>query len=378
MAGFRGRVDPLTCIVGVVLLTLSTFVLQSYYYSENHHNQFQNPQLQQGRSNNSPNQFKIPIFNREGKSVVARFDVNQVEITEMNITTKYIENGKEKKMDLFVMGTSTNPPFAAVIANPHTEAASWDLWKNGDMEIPTRKMFEFMLNNRCKNGNHLVVDAGANLGYFSTYSAIMGCRVISFEPQPRLLPIINTSRLVNGIQDRMTLHNNIVHIDSNERLKITYASGVCTGCSVVTPAGPDEQNTENSFIIQATRIDTKVKEDVLLMKVDVEGYEVLAIESASGLFEKYNVQNILVEWFPSRFPHGPERGTKLLEDLSDKGYKIRHYDLRMKLPRDWVLEETFPVGGKTWLVPKNRLADMNSFLMKDSYGEANFWISKEL
>lgn len=250
------------------------------------------------------------------------------------------------------------------------------------MEKPTRRMFEFLLNKKCKKENsdkrELVVDAGANLGYFATYSGVMGCRVVAFEPQPRLLPIITTSRLVNGLVDRFTLHNNIIHVDPSQRLKIVYASGVCTGCSSVSPAGPDEKNTDNSFIIDATRIDSKVKENVLLMKVDVEGYEALAIESAQGLFDNYEVKNILVEWFPSRFPHGVERGNQLLENLIDKGYKVRHYDLRFNLPREWVQEESFPIAGRTWLIPKNRIADVNEWLKGQSYGEANLWISKEL
>ena len=37
-----------------------------------------------------------------------------------------------------------------------------------------------------------VVDAGANLGYFATYAGVLGCSVIAFEPQPRLIPIIST------------------------------------------------------------------------------------------------------------------------------------------------------------------------------------------
>eukprot|EP01114_Cavostelium_apophysatum_P007584 TRINITY_DN1971_c0_g1_i1.p1 TRINITY_DN1971_c0_g1~~TRINITY_DN1971_c0_g1_i1.p1 ORF type:complete len:391 (-),score=64.47 TRINITY_DN1971_c0_g1_i1:58-1230(-) len=323
------------------------------------------------------NHFKVPVFSRNGQQVVARLDYQKTTINEINITTHYEENGETKFMDLLVTGTTTTPPFAAVVANPHQEAASWDLWANGDMEIPTGRMFQFLLKDRCKNGNYLVVDAGSNLGYFGTYSGVMGCRVIAFEPQPRLLPIIRTSVLVNDLTERFELHNNIINTDRTERLKIVYAAGVCTGCSSVSKASPGETNTANSFIIDAIRIDDVVKEDVLLMKVDVEGYEVLAIESAESVFKNHNILNILVEWFPDRFPHGIERGTKLLEDLCDRGYKIRHYDLRFKLPQQWVTEETWPIGGKTWLIPKDRIKDVNEFLKKDSYGEANLWISKE-
>jgi len=378
------RSDTTLWIIAAFAISICTLFLISYK-STSHEPYAGNQVTQLGHPDSNlrsvksvaPNQFKIPLLSRDGHMVIARFDYHMTNIKEINVTTHYTEFGQEKTMDLFVMATTTNPPFAAVIANPHQEAASWDVYENGDMEIPTRRLFEMILNGRCNDGQQLVVDAGANLGYFATYSGVMGCRVIAFEPQPRLLPIINTSRLVNGLTDRFTLHNNIVNVDRSARLKIVYANGVCTGCSAVSPAQPGEQNTANSFIIDAVRIDEKVKENVLLMKVDVEGYEVLAIESAKELFDKYEVKNILVEWFPARFPHGPERGTKLLEDLVDKGYKVRHYDLRFQLPREWCQEEVFPIAGRTWLVPRDKLKDMNEYLMKANYGEANLWISKE-
>jgi hypothetical protein len=52
-----------------------------------------------------------------GQQVTARFDFAEVQITEMNISVSYSEGKKEKKMDLFVMATTTNPPFAAVVGN---------------------------------------------------------------------------------------------------------------------------------------------------------------------------------------------------------------------------------------------------------------------
>ena len=79
--------------------------------------------------------------------------------------------------------------------------------------------------------------------------------------------------MVNGLQNRFTLHNNIISTDNTDRLKIVYAGGTCTGCSSVHPAQPNEQDTDNSFIIKAKRIDDVVSRDVLLLKVDVEaGY----------------------------------------------------------------------------------------------------------
>jgi len=322
----------------------------------------------------------LTFLNRRGQRIPGLFDTH-IDIKEMNISVNYIENGETVSMDIFLMGSNTQPPFVATLAHPTLEAASSDVYKNDDMEVPTRKMFQWLLEEACSKevGKKLVVDAGSNLGYFATYSAVMGCRVVAFEPQPRLIPIISTSARVNGVDHRFKLHNNIISDNPKDRLKIRYVRGSCWGCSVVSAASPEEENTKDTFIIESTRIDDKVDDDVWLMKVDVEGYEVLAIESAEKVFSKHSVQHILVEWSPKRWPHSLERGTRLLESLYDKGYKIRHYNLRMYLPIPDIAKakEEMPLVGPVWEIPRDKLGAMNEYLSKNGYGEANMWITKD-
>lgn len=276
------------------------------------------------------------------------------------------------------MATTTDPPFVATLADPQQEAASADVYQNGDMEIPTRKLFQHVLQHKCTK-DQLVVDAGANLGYFSTYSAVLGCSVKSFEPQPRLLPIIQSSWKINGVDDRTTLYNNILSENFNEKLGIVYVESMCWGCSRVVPVGGAGSH-EKQFVITSTRIDKHVDEDVLLMKVDVEGFEVKAIQSASKIFRKHKVKNMIIEWSAKRWPHPIADGDRLLEKLYDTGFTIRHYDLRMTLPVPDIAnpEESFPIIGRAWEVPRENLAKMNEFLhTKDAYGEANLWLRLE-
>jgi len=42
-----------------------------------------------------------------------------------------------------------------------------------------------LLKEKCKEDpNALVVDVGANIGYFALYAAKFGCRVEAYEPTP--------------------------------------------------------------------------------------------------------------------------------------------------------------------------------------------------
>jgi hypothetical protein len=73
------------------------------------------------------------------------------------------------------------------------------------------------------------------------------------------------------MRDRVKILNNIVNTDTSQRLKIVYDNGACWACSWVASANPDEQSNAGQFIIPPTRLDSVIKEDVLLMKIDIEG-----------------------------------------------------------------------------------------------------------
>jgi hypothetical protein len=92
-------------------------------------------------------------------------------------------------------------------------------------------IFREILQGRCSELNEkglppLVVDVGANIGfvhicafccdflpflalkylcfrYFTAYAAAFGCRVMAFEPIPKILRYLNLTILLNGFIDRV-------------------------------------------------------------------------------------------------------------------------------------------------------------------------------
>jgi FkbM family methyltransferase len=52
------------------------------------------------------------------------------------------------------------------------------------------------------------------------------------------------------------------------------------------------------MMVPSIRLEDEVREEVLLMKVDVEGYEWSVMEGARGLINNYNVENIVMEYSP--------------------------------------------------------------------------------
>jgi len=309
--------------------------------------------------------------------------LNGLRLTDITAKTRD-ESGVEQEINVVLI--ESTPPFAfAMPSKKEKEGVALSILEDGVLEEATQLVFQYLLNKACSRtpGGRLVVDAGANLGYFTTYSAVMGCRVVSFEPQPRLGVLFRTSLALNGVEKRVALHNNI--ITSNPRdtkpLKIVYQPG-CWACSFVEYAEPGDRSTHNSFIIPPTKIDDVVDEDVLLFKIDVEGFEVKALTSAEHLLTTRKVENILIEWSPTRWPRCGttlEEGTAWLERLYDMGYTIRHYNLRMEYPRDGLLEYSWPIMGLTWEIPRNKLRHLNEWLVggQSHFHEANLWFAKE-
>jgi len=310
----------------------------------------------------------------------------------------------DEKYTFFVTPTISTPPFFIAVPDIQVEGVSRDIFDDGMFEPETHYLFEYILlseENGCRKTTPdgeppVVLDVGANLGWFTAYSSAAGCRVIGVEPQPRMLTLINVTIETNSYQsslrpytneeankkyptmkDRVVIKNNIVNTDSS-RLKIVYENGACWACSVVVAASETDQNTASQFIIPSIRLDELIKGDVLLLKIDIEGYEVRGIESAWSAIQKYNVKNILVEWTPKRWNglHSVQKGTQILEQLYDLGYTIRHYDLRMEYPRDGLSKIAYPKGN-AWEIPRSKLGYMNEYLNTKGYGEANLWIRKE-
>lgn len=58
----------------------------------------------------------------------------------------------------------------------------------------------------------------------------------------------------------------------------------CWACSYVDIPKEQDVSTEDAIIVPAVRVDEIVKENVLLMKIDVEGFEVNALLSAKVFF----------------------------------------------------------------------------------------------
>ncbi|GFR52895.1 hypothetical protein Agub_g15502, partial [Astrephomene gubernaculifera] len=175
----------------------------------------------------------------------------------------------------------------------------------------------------------LVVDVGANFGYFTVLAALMGCRVVAVEPVPRFLAFLHWNLAANGLRaansttdwggggSTTSASSSSASTPSASSSSASTPSAAPSAPAVVAVvagavsdaaggnisieaprrgvwgtasvagmiAGVQEDAKLERVTVPAVRLDELVPpgEVVLLMKVDVEGYEPVALRSAAGL-----------------------------------------------------------------------------------------------
>ncbi|KXZ44774.1 hypothetical protein GPECTOR_62g889 [Gonium pectorale] len=206
----------------------------------------------------------------------------------------------------------------------------------GCMEIGIVQIFKEVLGARCapyKRGASgaaaagggyssvsrsapLVVDVGANFGYFTLLAASMGCRVIAVEPVPRFLAFLHWSLAANGLRPTVstdptasppagaadppavTVVERIVSDLAGLNLTISVPRKGVWGTANVASLHPPDVEPE-SIVVPTVRLDDIVRdESVALLKVDVEGYEPSVFRSATSLVRSGRAEHIVFEYTP--------------------------------------------------------------------------------
>ena len=174
----------------------------------------------------------------------------------------------------------------------------------------------------------VVVDAGANWGYFTLIAAAAAGpsgRVIALEPDPRQFPILERNIGLNGFTHVEALPS--AAGAAAGRLTLTgYADTDANRgtSSIATPAGG---GAPRQFDVDCTTIDalTARHSTVDLVKIDVEGAEDLVLEGMREGLAAKRYRAILLELHPALLAARgvpPEACLNLLESHGYRGWTI--------------------------------------------------------
>lgn len=136
----------------------------------------------------------------------------------------------------------------------------------------------------------LFVDIGANAGAYTILAcAVKGARGICFEPVPSTHRRLVDNVRLNGLSDRVRVHNLGLADQVGE---LFFTSGENCMNHVVT----DGQSTKNAVRVPVTSVDKILEnESPSMLKIDVEGFETPVIRGAHETLKKASLHTVLIE-----------------------------------------------------------------------------------
>jgi FkbM family methyltransferase len=197
---------------------------------------------------------------------------------------------------------------------------------------------KFVLQKISYNDGDVVLDVGANLGWYSinidTVHPTKKLKILAFEPDDVNFSLLKDNAKLNKAD--IILVNKALAEQTGQQILYKYAEHNLGRHSLLK-----ENNNQKQIMVNTTTLDNVLDEyqlqdhKIKLLKIDVEGYEYQVLLGASNVLN--NVENIIQEFSPSVMRDNnidPENLIKLLVDnnfepffITNNGDKIVSADL---------------------------------------------------
>ena len=169
----------------------------------------------------------------------------------------------------------------------------------------------------------LILDIGSNIGWFSVNIAAHGFNVITFDAMRE-----------NGFLYRTTLCNNPILMEKVTFVNKGLSDVEYTNCNVVShdinvgdghiTCDNLDKGTEYVYRNHAdlVRLDSYVKQDVYLLVIDVEGFEMHVLRGATKLLAKHTINYFYSEFSPEMMNEKGSVGVDYIRFWLSNGYEI--------------------------------------------------------
>ncbi len=157
-------------------------------------------------------------------------------------------------------------------------------------------------------------DVGANVGSYTVLAGkVVGCSVHAFEPVPRTFAQLGENIQANQIEGQVQAHNVGV---GREKGMLRFSTAHDTVNHVVTEGGIE---------VPVKNLDAFTEIVPLLMKMDVEGFELPALEGAAAMLSNPAQKAIILELNGSGQRYG-FNDADIIALLAKNGYEPFAYD----------------------------------------------------
>ncbi|KAK9818128.1 hypothetical protein WJX72_007587 [[Myrmecia] bisecta] len=232
------------------------------------------------------------------------------------------------------------------------------LESSATVEVGLTQIWYKQLHGRCVRpgaARSLVLDIGANFGWYSLFAASLGCRVIAWEPVPHFRAFFEYAVRLNGLAHLVAIRPRVVADEAGNMYELTVPQRGIWGTASVGGGNIDRainnEGNHETVLVEGERVDAVVRESVLVMKLDVEGFEPTAFEGAKGLLDSHEIHNLFMEVSPGvverqgRWDEYPQL-PKMLMSLLEHGFTMLH--IRDDFTRDDLVGRRDAAGTLRW------------------------------
>jgi len=182
---------------------------------------------------------------------------------------------------------------------------------------PNLSKVMYELYQESQEENKIFMDCGANIGFFSLLMASMGANVVSVEMDENLCKELKKNFKLNHFKNYIIFNNALSNV-GGDTLYFEQRSKNNRGSQLIV----ESKTTNKTESVTLDQIINELKANsIFLMKLDIEGYEIKALEGLVDNFSKINY--FIIELAKKIKP--TKEILKIVKLFLGKNYKI--YDL---------------------------------------------------
>nr|XP_045594527.1 uncharacterized protein LOC123755784 [Procambarus clarkii] len=146
-----------------------------------------------------------------------------------------------------------------------------------------------------------VVDLGAHVGVYSLLGARLGARAVAVEPVWASAVRLQAGAVAGGVADKVTI---LLHAIADQRFyaKLRYRDGNLGGTSIVETTAREAEAIQRArphdqvTTLTLDHLYHFVNTSIVLLKIDVEGWECGAVLGGKTFLKEHFVPYIFMEW----------------------------------------------------------------------------------
>jgi FkbM family methyltransferase len=194
----------------------------------------------------------------------------------------------------------------------------------------------------CAAGNSVTLDVGSNIGSCTLMLVMMEKKVVAFEPNPHNLFFLTNSikRLPQQYRQHLTLHAAGAGASAGAHKMFSQQGNF--GNSIMD--NPNQSDNVPLHTVFTVTLDDALWPNASLpppcipvMKMDVQGFEVQALQGAKRLLAARAIKRIATEIAPSFLAAQGTKASALIRLLLDSGFRFEgHESYDQPSTQDWL------------------------------------------